>query len=77
MANKYMKKNAQIPVHKGNANQSNIEISPHSSQNDYHQEHKQQQMNVDEVGGSGKCFSFLFVPVLHCGRNYTNNFLSV
>jgi hypothetical protein len=29
--------------YKGNANQ-NIEISPHSSQNCYHQKHKQQQM---------------------------------
>jgi hypothetical protein len=33
-----------IPGHKGNANQNNIEISPPFSQNDYHQEHEQQQM---------------------------------
>jgi alpha/beta superfamily hydrolase len=30
--------------HKGNANQNDIEIPPHPSQNGYHQEHKQQQM---------------------------------
>jgi hypothetical protein len=30
--------------HKGNANQNNIEIPPHPSQNGYHQKHKQQQM---------------------------------
>jgi hypothetical protein len=33
-----------IPGHKGNVNQSHIKILPHSCQNDYHQEHKQQQM---------------------------------
>jgi hypothetical protein len=30
--------------HKGNANQKNIEISPHTSQNDYNQEYKWWQM---------------------------------
>jgi hypothetical protein len=30
-----------IPDHKGNANQNNTEISPHSHQNGYHQEHQQ------------------------------------
>jgi hypothetical protein len=30
--------------HTGNANQNDIKISPHSSQNGHHQEHKQQQM---------------------------------
>jgi hypothetical protein len=30
-----------ISGHKGNANQNNIEISPHSFYNAYHQEHKQ------------------------------------
>jgi hypothetical protein len=30
--------------HKENANQNDIELPPHSSQNGYHQEHKQQQM---------------------------------
>jgi hypothetical protein len=29
---------------KGNANQNDIEISSHPSQNDYHQENKQKQM---------------------------------
>jgi hypothetical protein len=33
-----------IPGHKGNANQNVIEISPHSSQNGYHQEQKQQML---------------------------------
>jgi hypothetical protein len=32
------------PGSKGIANQNYIKISPHSSQNGYHQEHKQQQM---------------------------------
>jgi hypothetical protein len=31
-----------IPGHKGNANQNDIKIPPHSCQNDYHQEKKQQ-----------------------------------
>jgi hypothetical protein len=30
--------------YKGNANQKNIEISPHSSQNGYHQKHKQKML---------------------------------
>jgi hypothetical protein len=33
-----------IPDHKGNASQIKNEISPHSSQNGCHQEHKQQKM---------------------------------
>jgi hypothetical protein len=33
-----------IPDHKGNANQNYIKISLHSSQNSYHQEHKEQQI---------------------------------
>jgi hypothetical protein len=31
-----------IPGHKGNANQNDIEISSHPSQNSYYHEHKQQ-----------------------------------
>jgi hypothetical protein len=34
------------PSHKENANQNNIEISPHSNQNGHDQEHKQQQILV-------------------------------
>jgi hypothetical protein len=34
-----------IPGHKGNANQNHTKILPHSSQNGFHQEHKQQQMS--------------------------------
>jgi hypothetical protein len=33
-----------IPGHKRNADQNHIKISCHSSQNGYHEEHKQQQM---------------------------------
>jgi hypothetical protein len=33
-----------MPGHKGNANQNHIKIPPHSCYNDYHQEHKQQQI---------------------------------
>jgi hypothetical protein len=35
-----------IPDHKGNANQNDIEISSHPSQNDCHQEFKHQPMLV-------------------------------
>jgi hypothetical protein len=35
-----------ISDHKGNANQNHIKIPPHSCENGYYQEHKQQQMLV-------------------------------
>jgi hypothetical protein len=41
MASKHMKKCSAIFSHKGNANQSYIEIPPYLSQNHYHQEKKQ------------------------------------
>jgi hypothetical protein len=44
MTNKYMKKMLNIPGHKGNANQNDTDTLPHSSQNGYHQEHKQQML---------------------------------
>jgi hypothetical protein len=31
-----------IPGHKGNVNQNNVKIPPHSCSNSYHQEHQQQ-----------------------------------
>jgi hypothetical protein len=38
----------------GNANQNDIEIPPHSSQNGYHQQHKKQQMLMKmQRGGEG------------------------
>jgi hypothetical protein len=42
MAKKH-KEMLNIPGHKGNANQNCIEIPLHSSQNGYHQEHKEQE----------------------------------
>jgi hypothetical protein len=35
-----------IPTHKGNVNQNHIKILPHSCENGYHQEHRQQEMLV-------------------------------
>jgi hypothetical protein len=39
-----------IPGHKGNANQNNVNILPHSCLNGYHQVHEQQQMLVTMWG---------------------------
>jgi hypothetical protein len=39
---------------KGNVNQNDIEISPHSSQNGYQQNHKQLQMLARTGRGEGK-----------------------
>jgi hypothetical protein len=47
-----------IPGWKGNENQSDIEISPYTNQNGYHQKHKQQQMFFSEFGNKG--------TLLHC-----------
>jgi hypothetical protein len=44
--------------HKGNANQSYIEILPHYSQTGYHQQHKKQQMLVG-MWGERNTFTFL------------------
>jgi hypothetical protein len=41
---KMYKEMLNIPGHKGNANQNHIKFSPHSSQNGYYQEHKQQML---------------------------------
>jgi hypothetical protein len=40
-----------IPDHKGNVNRNYMKISPHSSQNSCHQEHK---ILYESVGGVGK-----------------------
>jgi hypothetical protein len=48
-----------IPGHKRNANQNYIKISPHSSQNGYHQEHKQQQMLTRLWGWEGTLIHYL------------------
>jgi hypothetical protein len=44
MAKKYMKKMLNILGHKGNVNQNHFKIPPHSCQNGYNQEHKQQML---------------------------------
>jgi hypothetical protein len=39
-----------ILIHTGNANQNNIEIPSHPSQNSYHEENEQQQMLASMQG---------------------------
>jgi hypothetical protein len=39
--------------YKGNKNQNHVKISPHSSQNGYHEGHKQQQMLLRMWGKFG------------------------
>jgi hypothetical protein len=39
-------RNAQHPGHKWNANQNHVKIPPHSCQNGYHHQYKQQEMLV-------------------------------
>jgi hypothetical protein len=53
MANKYMKKMFNIPVHKRNANQNNIDFSLYTNWNSYHQNHKQLQKLARIFGGDG------------------------
>jgi hypothetical protein len=42
-----------IPGHKGNVNQNNLEISPHFSQNGYQQEDKQKLFSIMLLYGYG------------------------
>jgi hypothetical protein len=58
MAKKTHEEMLNIPGHKENANQNHIKIPPHSCQNGYHQEHKQQQMlaRVGEKGTLKHCW---------------------
>jgi hypothetical protein len=49
-----------IPSHKGNEVQNHIRTVPHSSQNGYHQEHKQQQMSRMQ-GAGGRNLHILLV----------------
>jgi hypothetical protein len=51
MVDKYMKKLLNLFGHKGKANQDDIEILPHSSQNGCHQQHKQMLVSM---WGKGK-----------------------
>jgi hypothetical protein len=56
-----MKKMCNIFGHKENVNQNDTEILPHSNQNGYHQQHKQQQIPV-RMWGKG--------TLIHCWWKY-------